>query len=256
MKLVALGLVLVAACQSGGGDDYPLGPPGGGVVIGGAGGGGDAGIGDGGDAGDAGDDAGVAITGRVCILKDLRFLTDCDTSAKASALTVSIGATRSVHPADTGEFTITAPLGAFTWHVTGLNFITSVMSLESVVSIPVIGDDLYSQILGANSVVIAPLLQGSIVVRVVSGVTAVLAVNATSNPAANNLAFYDGDSDRIWRNDTNGTGAKGVVWLPGVQLTANPTNVSVTLIPQGAPSVTTQVSVEDQAITFVTKDLP
>src|SRR5512140_3019086 len=74
MKLAVL--ALLAACQSGGGDDYPTGPGGGGpIVVGGGGGGagGDARTSDGGDS-----DAGVELTGRVCILKDLRQPTVCD----------------------------------------------------------------------------------------------------------------------------------------------------------------------------------
>jgi hypothetical protein len=257
MKLAALVLVLVAACQAGGGDDYPPGPGGGGRVIGGngnGGGGSDAGTGDGGDAGDG--DAGVQITGRVCILKDLRTLTVCDDAVDASALTVSIGTSRSVHPSARGSFTIAAPLGTFSWHVTGRDFITSVAPLESQILIPVISDLLYLDLLRANSVTISEL-QGSAILRVVRGVTAVAAVNATSNPAANNLAFYDGTDSVIWDNDINGTGRLGIVWLPGLTLTTNPTIVSVTLTPPlGAASVTKQVAVEDQAITFVTTDLP
>jgi hypothetical protein len=261
MKLAAMVLVLalVAACQAGGGDDYPIGPGAGNVIGGnGSGGGGgssDAGIGDGGDAGDG--DAGVPISGRVCILTDLRKLTVCDTrtSTDASVLTVSIG-NRSVHPSKTGEFTIAAPLGTFTWRVTGNVFITSLMQLESQVLIPVVTEDLYNNLLSTNSVVLAPELQGSIVLRVVSGVTAVAAVNATSDPVANNLAFYDRGSLLDWDNGNTGTGTAGIVWLPGIQMPATPTTVTVSLRPQGSTvAVTTQVVVEDHAITFATKDL-
>jgi hypothetical protein len=234
MKLAVLVAVLLAACQAG--DGAPPGP------------GGDAGPGDSG--------AGVPLTGRVCVLKDLRHLTDCDGNVDASSLTVSLG-TRIATPSRLGEFTISAPLGAgFTWHVTGLNFIPSAMPFGTDNTIPVIGDVLYGELLNANSTTLTDQ-QGSIVVRVVRGVTPVAGVTATSTPVTNRLAFYDGAGLLDWDNDMNGTGPAGVVWFPDVPLAVSPpTLATLTLTPQGGTPVTATAAVENQAITFVTQDLP
>src|SRR5262245_20740510 len=101
MKLALLALGLVAACRSGAAD-YPIGPGGSG---GGRGSGADAGLG---DVADADGDAGVQITGRVCVISDLRKPTVCD-GGNADKLTVSIGTTRTATPNARGDFTITAP---------------------------------------------------------------------------------------------------------------------------------------------------
>jgi hypothetical protein len=253
MKLAVL--VLVAACQAGGGDDYPTRNDGNGPI--GMSPGGSAAS----DAGrDGGDDAGVPIGGRVCILSDLRRLTTCDEKVDASKLTVSIvgSPSRAVRPSRLGDFTLTAPLGAFTWQVTGDvldRIVTSQMPLSSENVIPVMTTALYNDTLGASSAFVTQL-QGSIVVRVRNGVAPVVDVTATSNPAANNLAFYDGVAPLDWDNDVAGTGAEGVVWFPGLPLANRPpTLVTVTLSPPGKTQVSTQVTIDDQAITFVTMDL-
>jgi hypothetical protein len=250
MKLAVLVILLVAACRADS-DDFPIGPGGGG---GGGGGGGDAGVGDG--ASDAVDgDAGVPISGRVCIITDLRFPTVCDSTANAESLLVSIGVTRTAKPNARGDFTIAAPLGQFTWRVTGLNFITSVIPLGGDTTLPVISDVLYTELLAANRVTLIDQ-EGSIVVRVVRGVGAVQNVTAVSNPATTDLAFYDDRNVLDWRSDLVGTGPAGVVWLPDVPLAARPpTQATVTLTPSGASSTSITATVENQAITFVTADL-
>jgi hypothetical protein len=255
MKLAVLVLVLVAACRAGGGDDYPTGPGGGGVVIGGGGSGhgGDAGTGDGGDG-----DGGIPLSGRVCLLNDLRKIGDATACATkgASGLVVTLGigtgpGARSATTADDGSFSITAPLGAgFTWHVTGRQIITSAMPFGTDNTIPAVGDTQYTELLGSNSVLLQDQ-QGSIFVRVVSGTTPVSGVAATSNPAANNLAFYDSNDPLRW--DTIHTESFGIAWFPGVPVLPAP--ATVVLSPPGASAVTISATVENQAITFVTRDL-
>lgn len=254
MKLAVL--ALLAACQSGGGDDYPTGLGGGGpIVVGGGGGGGDAGTGDGGDS-----DAGVELTGRVCILKDLRQPTVCDAAQNALGLRVSLGTRTTTTIDKAGSFRLTAPLGAgFTWHVTGDvldRIVTTAMPFGTENTIPVVPTQLYRDLLSTNKVEVLDQ-EGSIVVRVVSGVTPVANVSATSTLAAS-LTLYDSNNSALdWNESPVGrTAAAGVVWFPDVPLAVvPPTLTTITLTPQGGTPVGTLVTVENQAITFVTKDL-
>jgi hypothetical protein len=248
MKLAVLVILLVAACRADS-DDFPIGPGGSG-----SNGGNDAGVGDG--ASDAVDgDGGVAISGRVCIITDLRRPTTCDNTANAESLLVSIGVTRTAKPNARGDFTIAAPLGQFTWRVTGINFITSVIPFGGETTLPVISDVRYTELLAVNGVTLADQ-QGSVVVRVVKGVAAVQNVTAVSNPATADLAFYDSTSALDWRSDLIGTGPAGVVWLPDLPLAATPpTQATITLTPSGASPTSITAVVENQAITFVTADL-
>lgn len=249
MKPAVLVLVLAAACQA---DvkDYPLGGGGGGVIIGG-GGTVDGGSGDG-DAGDGG----LQVTGQVCLLSQLRLPTLCDPKQNALGLRVSLG-TRSTTTTDAaGHFTIAAPQGAgFTWHVKGNvadRIIDSVMPFGTVNTIPAIATERYQILLNANSTAVGPL-QGSIVVRMVrdTGVTGI-----TAALAGVDQIFYDSNSDTDWNTGTVGTGAGGVVWIPGVTLPVPATTaLRITLSPPGAAVVTTPAVVEDRAITFVTQDL-
>lgn len=251
-------LLLVAACQSGGGDDYPTGSGGGGPVVSGGGGrGGDAGIGDGGDG-----DGGVSTTGRVCLITDLRKLTTCSATG-AKGLVVSLG-TRTVTIAsdhDDGTFTIAAPLGTdLTWHVTSSvldRIVPSAMPFGSDNSIPVVSTQLYRDLLSTNKVEVADQ-QGSIVVRVVRGVTPAVNVSATST-VPGSVTLYDSNNSLLdWNESSVGaTGAAGVVWFPDVSLSVRPpTLATITLTPQGGTPVSTPAVVENQTITFVTKEVP
>jgi hypothetical protein len=245
MKLAVLVILLVAACRADS-DDFPIGPGGSGSN----GGGGDGGVRDAVDG-----DAGVAISGRVCIITDLRRPTACDDTTNAESLLVSIGVTRTAKPNARGDFTIAAPLGQFTWRVSGNNFITSVIPFGGETTLPVISDVLYTEMLSANGVTLADQ-QGSIVVRVVKGVAAVQNVTAVSNPATADLAFYDSTTALDWRSDLIGTGPAGVVWLPDLPLAATPpTQATITLTPSGASPTSITAVVENQTITFVTADL-
>jgi hypothetical protein len=260
MKLAVLVVMLVAACQAGGsgggGDDYPVGPGGGGQTPIGGGGRTDAGTGDGGtDAGDGG----VALTGRVCLLGDLRSigtLASCKATG-ARGLLVTLG-TRSATTADDGSFVISVPPGGgFSWHVTSGNterIEPSVMAFGSDATIPAITVTDYLELLNTNTMTLLDQ-QGSILVRVLkggaplAGVTGVLLGSAVANET-----HYDTNSAAIW--GTAQTAGAGMVWFAGVPLANTPpTQVQVKLTVQGA-SVTQTVPVENQAITFVTAEFP
>jgi hypothetical protein len=247
MKLALL--VLVAACRAGA-DDYPIGPGAEGSGISNRG---DAGTGDALDAPDG--DGGVQITGRVCLVTDLRDPTACADTQVVRNVTVSIGATRTAIPNERGDFTISAPLGPFVWRVSGRDVITSIVPFGADTRLPVIDAELYTEMLSVNRVMRPAELVTSIVLRVLSGTTAVANVTAVSNPATADLAFYDDDDVLDWRSDRLGTGPKGVVWLPDIPLTTTTATATVTLTPPQGAIVNTQVTVEDQAITFVTIEL-
>ena len=250
MKLALLALGLVAACRASA-EDYPIGPGGSG---GGGGRGVDAGLGD--TGADADGDAGVPVTGRVCVIVDLRTPTVCS-SADASRLTVSIGTTRTATPNARGDFTINAPLGPFLWRVSGTNFNTSIVPVSGDNTLPVISDVLYMEMLAANHVVRPAEEVTSALVRVVQGgTTAAVGVLATSNPATADLPLYDDNDVLIWRSNNLGTGSNGAVWLPDLPVASGGTGaVTVTLTPPQGAAVTTVVTVVDQAITFVTVEL-
>jgi hypothetical protein len=250
MKLALLALGLVAACRAGA-EDYPIGPGGSGGMIGG---GADAGLGDAGA--DADGDAGVQLTGRVCVISDLQHPTVCD-GGNADKVTVSIGTTRTATPNARGDFTINAPLGPFLWRVSGTNFNTSIIPVSGDNTLPVMGDVQYLEILAANQVERPAEQQSSAVVRVVQGgTTPVASVIATSNPATADKPFYDDNDALIWRSDDLGTGTNGSVWLPDLPVGVTGTgSVTVTLKPMQGNSVITVVPLVDQAITFVTIEL-
>jgi hypothetical protein len=250
MKLALLvPLVLLAACKANP-EDYPP-------------------IAD--AATDGNGDAGMLLHGRVCVLTDptragaadLRRVGEraacAPTGVMQLNLNVSLG-TKTAVPGDDGSFTIAAPIGAgLLWHVTGLNFITSVMPFSADNTIPVIGDMDYMDLLNANTVVLQDQ-QGSIVVRVVKAGVAATQVVATSNPAGNRLALYDSSASSLdWNENLVGTGTRGVVWFADVPLAVTPPSTAMVALtpPAGSGSVvTTTVPVENGAITFVTVELP
>jgi hypothetical protein len=99
--------------------------------------------------------------------------------------------------------------------------------------------------------------EGSIVVRVVSGITPAGGVVATTTRATTSgETFYDGTKPGSWLPDT-ATGALGIVWFPDVPLANKPpTTAQIGLgVPLGAPPVTVTAVVENAAITFVTKEI-
>ncbi|HEX4419897.1 MAG TPA: hypothetical protein VH165_18410 [Kofleriaceae bacterium] len=267
MKRTVLVLVLgtLSGCHmtSGSGDDYPVGGGGGGTVLGGGGGGG-GGTGDGGLIDGTTGDAGTLINGRVCLLTDLRRVGDATACATtgASGLTVSLG-TRTALTGTDGSFAIIAPAGnGLVWRVIGdaqHPLTESVMGFGTDPTIPALTDITYINLLNQNAAVVNEQ-QGSVVVRVLSNGAPVTKVTATSSPATAGVALYDGNDSVIWNDGVSGTGARGMVWFPGVPLgNAPPTTATIALTLTGTtPPVTTSVPdvlVEDQAITFVTQDL-
>jgi hypothetical protein len=252
---LALALVLVACSQSA--NDFPSHP--GGAGPGGSSGGNPGGIVDGGIDGilvDAGD-AGVPISGRVCIVKDLRTPAVCDTTKDASVVKVTLGTrTPTAAPAKTGEFTIIAELGtALVWHATGTNFVPSVMPYGITNVIPIVPDLFYQDLQNSNAVATLPEGQGAVLARVVTGTSPAAGVNATSTLISGNEPLFDANDPQIW-GTIGPTKADGAIWFAGVNVT---TAATITFTRPGPPvsaPVTAPVTVEDQSITFITQDVP
>lgn len=265
MKRVVLVAVLVA-CRSSGADDYPTRPDPGGPSSVGPGTGGtnpDGGI-------DANGDAGIVLSGRVCLVSDMRKLTTCAKTG-ADGFTVTLGVPGAASPstaktADDGGFQIVTPLSTgLVWHVTGTGGVDSLAIEESIMAlgaenlIPAISVDDYEALLVNNGLPKPlPTDQGSVVVRVVNGVAPVDNIAATAvspQPISDNGVHYDGDNSQTWLDVE--THDNGVVWIASIPApTTIPATTTTATITLGETGVGTKAkvtaTVEDQAITFVT----
>jgi hypothetical protein len=240
--------VLAAGCPAADdSDDYPVG--------GGGGGGGTSGPRT--DAGTGGGDGGIdgqgTIRGRVCIVSDLRRLTnaapgDCATTG-ANNLSVRLGGSAVVSPSADGSFTIPAQPGTnLSWRVSGQDFVTSIVPVSTSALLPAIRVGVYTDLQSGNGVILSPG-EGAIVARIVRGTTtgtsAVMGATAQVTGGESLQTLYDGTSKTVWA--TTSTGAFGVAWLPD-----NVAGARTLRIRQGTTDLSVPVSIVDQAITFVT----
>ncbi len=263
MKRAALALVL-AACSSSSNDFPPLpGGSGPGGVSGGGSGGtiGDAGIGDG-----IANDGGVAISGRVCLVQDLRAPTSMCDPTKAGGFTVTLGTahatdagttavvgTATTHP--DGSFTMVAPLGpGLIWHVTSLKLTTSVMDYGTENTIPAMLSETYRDLLLANTGQETDVDHGAVALRVVRGLTPVADLSATVAPPGVGDTQYDSPNSPNSLTDwnQNATQTAGMVWVPNAQLGM----ATLTLSAMDGTTNLVTTTVESQTITFVTRTIP
>ena len=235
-------LVVLVACKSSDDDgEFPVQPGGGngtsGTVL-------DAGL-----AVDAFDpDAGTQLTGRVCLVTDLRALTACATTG-AGNITVTLG-TRVATTLDDGRFTIMTPASTnLTWRASGAAIVPALMGFGPSTSIPAIGVEDFNDLMNANSVV-PQVGDGAIVARIVRNGTPQTGVTAASTPLAQFPTKYDGPTALAWTELA--TAAAGTAWIPGVPI--GPATITAT--PASGTATDVDVRVEDQAITYVTIDLP
>jgi hypothetical protein len=237
MKRLLL-LAILVACKTSNGDDFPVEP----------GGPGPGGVGmmlDGPELDASDPDAMTTLTGRVCLVKDLRKLTTCEPMG-AGNITVKLG-TQTALTSATGAFTITKPGGSnLVWRASGAAIVSSVFAFGPTNVIPAIGVQDYLDLQGANGVVLVQG-QGSIIARIVRN--NVPQAGATAR-VPNVASKYDGGTPLVWTDLT--TGAAGTAWIPGIA----PGTPVVTTTPASGPATMESVLVEDQAITYVTIDLP
>ncbi len=241
--------VLAAGCPSGGGgdDDYPIG--------GGGGGGGtsgpriDAGGGGGGDGGTGG----TLISGRVCLLSDLRRLINAMTgdcaATGAAGLQVSLGGSMPVLTAADGSFKIPAREGTnLAWQVSGVGLTTSIIPVSTSALLPVIRDTAYLDLLNSNSAIVDQG-EGSIIARIIRNGAVVMNATAQVVGGESLQTLYDSTNATVW--GTVATGMLGVAWLPD-----NVAGTRTLRIVQGTTQLQVPVTIVDQAITFVTIALP
>jgi hypothetical protein len=232
-------LLLLVACKEPSNDDFPVQP------------GGPGGSGDRLDAStlDAFDpDAGMQINGRVCLVTDLRAPLACAATG-AAGITVTLG-TRTATTAADGSFKIAAPSGTgLVWRTSASDLVTMLTPFGVSTTIPSITLDAWSDILNSNGVMLVTG-EGSIIARVVKGTTLQMGARAASTPAARFATLYDGPTALAWRDVS--TGPAGTAWIPGAPVGAN----TLQITPAAGTGAMQSVPVEDQAITYVTVDLP
>lgn len=245
MKHAVVALVLLAACKTGQGDDYPITP--GGPGLGGIGMPHDAAI-----TSDTGD-GGPTISGRACLLTDARDLTSCATTG-AGGLLVTLGEGMAITN-DDGSFTIAATSDTnASWRVAdqvqGAAVVTSLMAFSADTTIPVIATQKALDIEQMSGVVPDPQL-GVVVVHVAQAAASLAGAIIVATPASQSPALYDTDDPLVWTGLA--TGARGMAWLPGVQVGATALTItSMTGTVQTLPGI----EVEANAIVFVSTTLP
>ncbi|HEX7704375.1 MAG TPA: hypothetical protein VF403_26725 [Kofleriaceae bacterium] len=236
----ALILILLAACQAKDGPEFMIGGGGGG------GGGGQGGV----DAfvpldGTLGD----VVTGQVCLVIDARQPNLCATTG-VGGYTVTLDGHTAMTEAD-GSFLIDSPTSSnITWSVTGLDIMSSLMSYSAVHRIPVMKQVDYFDLANSNSVVAAPAF-GDVFIHVTHAGTSEASVAATTTPVATFATLFDGNAATNWTQI--GTGAFGMVWVPGLAQGA----ATATLTPQGGTAtVVANIPIGDQTLTWVALQLP
>lgn len=235
MRLV-WSLLLLAACKSA--DDYP--------PLNGGGGGGGGGFGTMVDAprADTGLGDGTMVTGRVCLIPDLRTPTACATTGAAN-ITVQLG-TETTMTSDDGMFSLTASGGTnLVWRASASGLVSSTVPFSTANILPIITADLYNDITSTNGVIINSG-EGSLVLYVRETGAPLMGADVTIAPAATFLPMRDTNDPLTWVQGA--TGAAGVSWTPGV----TQGTTTVTVAPgMGSPQAV-MLPIDDGAITFAT----
>jgi hypothetical protein len=234
-----------AACGVNSDEQFPINPQGGTAPAGGGG-------------------STTTIAGRVCLVTDPRFLTQC-TETGVDGLTVTLTTPTSAGLVTTttttganGSFAINptvtmAATGPTTFTVTGPNIIPSSQTLATGVNVPVLSQTLFDQIAAANGInLTAGTGNGSIIAQVNRGGVPVQGVTVAATPAPAFGPFFDGTSPTGFT--LNGTGAAGVSLLSG--FTVGPVNLTFSDVAAGTETTVGGVQVINGGITFVEGVLP
>ena len=227
MKRLAL-LLVAAGCAADAGDDFPLLT-------------GDNSLPAPGQSG--------VITGRICVITDPRDLTGCATSG-AEGLTVSLANSTATTNAD-GRFQLVAPTTASEVSVTGAGIVPTQISMSSAASIPVLRADLFSQMMAANGITPSSG-SGSIIGTVVRGGVPQPGVTVTVTPPPAFAPRFDGTTPTAFTLDA--TGARGVIWIPGVAL--GPTQLTFRDLATSGETTVNGVQVVNGGITIMDAVLP
>lgn len=191
---------------------------------------------------------GAGISGRVCVVSDLRNLSTCAATG-AAGLTVTLGSETATTSAD-GSFTIPTPAGSsLVWHVSGTSIVSSVMAYSTSALVPAVPATVYDNLTLSNGVIVNAG-EGSVIGRVVRAATVVSGATATISPSATYAAFYDGNSASTWNQ--NSTGTRGVFWIPG----AGAGSASLIVDTAAGDTVAATADVESDSITFLVVEVP
>ncbi len=189
---------------------------------------------------DASLDAPAMITGKVCLLDDLRNESTCDPGG-TGIVNVTVGGT-TVQTDPSGTFSMPPPAQSLVWHVSGAGIVTTAMAVDLGTTIPVMATVTYDALAQGNSEAIDPT-QGSLVVRCRRQGAAAMKAVVSVTPGA--PVLYDTTSATTW--GTVSTGPLGLAWLANLPVGS----ADVTATPfTGAPSMGT-FTVETATITFV-----
>lgn len=165
--------------------------------------------------GGTGDDSLRTISGRVCVIDDLRAPATCGLRA-AGALTVTSGTT-SATTDDDGVFAITVPRFQNELTVTGNQITPTTIGIRpdgTADLVPAVDADVFARMQSANNLVLDPGT-GSILTTITDNGLPAPGIVVSSTPASPFGTFFDTDgSPLVW--GINGTGSRGVAWIPGV----------------------------------------
>lgn len=164
-------------------------------------------------------DGGSALTGRICVVTDLRAPDACPVVASRAGVTVSlVGSSATTTSASDGGFTLPVSASAVVLDAAAGSptFERSIVpaTVGGVVDTPVVTQAAYAAVLGSLGTVV-PDGGGAVVAYVVDGASPATGV-AFATIAGSSLApFYDNGSATAW-TQSGGTGAAGVALLVDV----------------------------------------
>jgi hypothetical protein len=233
MKSLLPLLLLSAACPSEPGPDLPVEP------------------GTNGSAATNGQDEvdnGPRLRGRVCVVADV-FANQCANTG-AGGLAVSLGDQTTTTNED-GSFAMTPTAGTgLSFLISGADVVTTSQALSASMRIPVLRQAVFDRMMTENGIT-TTAGTGSIFASLVRGGEPVQGVSALSTPSPAFGPFFDGTAPTPWT--LNATGARGIVWFPGVQ--AGPADLSFNT-GTGGEAIVGGVQVINGGITMVETILP
>lgn len=236
MKILA-SIALLAGCSTEAPDGYPVQP---GPAV----------------APPVTNDSGM-VKGRVCVINDPRDLTGCATS-DAGGMSVRL-ADQMVSTSPNGSFAIPAPTAGTSptpamLGITGPGMVPTQIAVPvsgGAMSVPLLKADLFAQMMAANGIALSSG-SGSILGRVTRGGMPVTGATASSTPSPAFGPLFDGSTPTSWTLD--GTGARGVVWIPGVA--AGPTQLTFRDLATSGETTVDGVQVINGGITIMDAILP
>jgi len=189
------------------------------------------------------------LTGRICVISDPRDLTGCAASG-GGGLTVSLAGSTATTSAD-DSFQLVAPASASAISVNGAGIVPTQISMSSATSIPVLRADLFAQMMAANGITPSSG-SGSILGTVVRGGVPAPGVTVSVTPTPAFPPMFDGATATAFT--LNATGARGVVWIPGVAL--GPTQLTFRDLATSGETTVDGVQVVNGGITIMDAVLP